>query len=94
MIEPPGQFRRVAVFEIDDGVLVAVEQPGVKKRARSMDYRLINDLPVGMDSLSVKPRKDRRGRNPVETISVITDFDLAHPNPRWIPHLEPGRLAP
>jgi hypothetical protein len=36
MIEPPGQFRRVAVFEIDDGVLVAVEQPGVKQRARAM----------------------------------------------------------
>src|SRR5262249_535393 len=30
MIEPPSQSRRTAVFEIDDGVLVSVEDPFIK----------------------------------------------------------------
>jgi hypothetical protein len=60
VIEPPGQFWRVAVFEIDYGVLIAVEQPGVKQRARAMNHRLINDLPIWMDPFPVKLRKDSR----------------------------------
>ena len=34
MVEPPGQLRRVGIFEIDDGVLVAVEDT-VFERLRS-----------------------------------------------------------
>jgi hypothetical protein len=61
MIEPPGQFRRRTVFEIHDGVFIAIEIAVIKQGSGAMHHRLKNLFPVGVNILAVKPPEDGGG---------------------------------
>src|SRR5215469_2673209 len=68
VIEPPGDFGRTGVLEIDDGVFVAVKLPLVKESAGAMQQSGELEIDVIADSLPVKTRKQRRRRGAVKTL--------------------------
>ena len=73
MIEPPRQFFRSGVFEIDDGILVGVKHREVKQVAGSVQKSGVIDFGFGMDTFFVEARKSRCGSDPVEAVTVIQE---------------------
>jgi hypothetical protein len=51
VIEPPGDFGRTGILEIDDGILVAVELLLVEKSARAMQQAGVDEVDIAADSL-------------------------------------------
>src|SRR5580700_10681358 len=76
MVEPPGDFRRRGIFEIDDGVFVAIEMRFVKQRSRPMHKSGEDKLGILANALAIKTGKDGGGRRAVETFVVIEDSDF------------------
>src|ERR1700757_4231810 len=78
MIEPPGDFWRIGIFEIDDGVFVAVKQPlfpgvlGLVGHAAEVEFGL------GIETFPVKAVKKRCGSSAIETAIMETESDLGH----------------
>ncbi len=76
MIEPPGHPRRTGILEIDNGVLIAVEQPvrellpGLMRHARKLELR------AGVDPLAKKAVEDRRRGRSVEAAVVKTQTNF------------------
>ena len=54
VIEPPGDFGRTGVLEIDDGILVAVELRLVEKSARTMQQAGVNEIHIAADAFPVE----------------------------------------
>ena len=83
MIEPPGEQRRAGIFEIDDGVFVAVEVPSSNGCGGLVSHSGIEKFRVGVDPFAIKARKDCRGAGSVETFIVETDanFHRNRPHP-------------
>src|SRR5579872_2198395 len=75
MIEPPRDFRRTGVLEVDDGVLVAIELLIIKQRTRAVDETGENEVGVLADTLAVEARKQRGGGSPVKALVVIENPD-------------------
>src|SRR5688572_28489395 len=71
VVKPPGKPLVGTVFEIDDGIFIAVKQLAVKCVARAMHRRRVGNVSLGAKVGAVKFCKDRGGRNAVETIAVI-----------------------
>jgi len=59
MIEPPGDFGRRRVFEIDNRVLVAREIGFVKQRAGAMQKAGELEVNIAPDSFAVEAGKQR-----------------------------------
>jgi hypothetical protein len=59
MIEPPGDFGRRGVFEVDNCVLVAGELRLVKESACAMDKAVILIAGAVVDALAVEAREER-----------------------------------
>ena len=78
MIEPPSEFLRRGVFEIDDGILIAVKHRHVEEIPGPMKQTFVLDFRVGMNSFFVESRKGCGRRDPVKTMTVIkqTKFHL------------------
>ena len=70
MVEPPGDARRGAVLEIDDGVFVAGEFALVKERAGAMHQAVV------LVALAVEARKERGRAGSIEAFVVIEDANL------------------
>jgi hypothetical protein len=77
VVEPPGDFWRGGVFEVDDSVLVAAELGLVKQRAGAMDEAAVLVAGTWGDALAMKAREQRRGTGSVKAFVVIED-----PNPQ------------
>ena len=73
MVEPPGDFGRTGVLEVDDGIFVTVEVPLVEERARPMQQAGELELRIVPNALAVEAREQRSGRGPVKTLVVIKD---------------------
>src|ERR1043165_6894198 len=71
MIEPPRQFFRRRVFEVDNGVLVRVKHREVKQVARPVQQARVFDLRFGMDAFFVEACEGSRLSYTVEAVPVI-----------------------
>src|SRR5207249_4106514 len=61
MIEPPSDLRGSGVFEINDGIFVAIELSLIEKRAGAVHQAAKAKLDVFADALAVKAGKQSRG---------------------------------
>lgn len=84
MVEPPGDFARTRIFEIDDGVFVAIKIGFVEERAGAVQQARVYKINVVADALSVKARKKRSRRCAVKTPIVVENL-----NPQALP-FSPG----
>src|SRR3954453_3674126 len=73
VIEPPCDLGRTGVFEVDDGVLVAVELLLVEQRAGSMNQSGEFEFDVAANALAIKAGKQRGRRGSVETLIMVKD---------------------
>src|SRR3954452_7354628 len=76
MIEPPRNFLRRGVFEVEDGIFVAIKIFFVEQSAGTMHEARVAELHVAFHALSIEPRKDSRRTSAVETLIVIEDPNL------------------
>ena len=76
VIEPPGDFGRGRVLEVDDRVLVAGEVGLAEEGAGAVDEAAVFVLGVGTDALVVESAEERGRAGTVETLVVIEDPDL------------------
>jgi len=78
MVEPPGHFRRIGKFEIDNYVFVAVEEarfPGLRgavRHSRKAKFRVL------VKTLAVKSVKESGGSGAIKTAIVKAEPDLGH----------------
>ena len=75
MVEPPGNFGRTRVLEINDGILVAIKFGFIKKRSGAMQQSAENELRIFANALLIKTRKQGGRAGPIEALVVIKDFD-------------------
>ena len=73
VIEPPGDFGRTGILEIDDGILVAVELLLVEKSAGTMQQAGVNEVHIAADSFPVETAEQGGRASPVKTFVVIKD---------------------
>lgn len=71
MIEPPGNRRRGAIFEIDNRVLIAGKVLLVEQRSRAVDQSAEFIFRVRRDAFAMKACKQRGGTGPIETLIMI-----------------------
>ncbi len=92
MVEPPRNLRRTGVFEVDDGVLVAVEVGLIKERPRAMQQAGEDKLSVFADALAIKAGEQRGGGSSVETLVVVEDSELSINSP-FTQNFPPAQLG-
>src|SRR5580704_13957193 len=87
MVEPPGEQRRAGIFEVHNGVFVAVENAVLEGLRGFVGHPRVHKLGVGMDALAVKTRKNRGRGSSVEALIVKTKANLHFrlPSPRIVP---------
>ena len=73
MIEPPRKVRIIRVFEIDNGVFVAVEQAVFEDLAGPVRHAGITKFRVGIDGSADKTAEKCSRRRAVEAVIVIED---------------------
>ncbi len=88
MVKPPGHARRARVFEIDDGVFIAVEQGFREGMPRLVRHPREMKLRARPDALPKKAVEDRRRRRAVEAsvVKAQSNFDRVRHSP---PSLHP-----
>ena len=59
MVEPPGDFGRGGVFEVDDSILVAGEFTFVKQSSSAVDQAVVFVNGVGRDALAMEAGEQR-----------------------------------
>jgi hypothetical protein len=88
VVEPPGNFGRTGILEIDDGVLVAVELILIEQSAGSVDQAGEFEIGVAANAFAIKAGKQRGRGSSVKTFVVIED-----PNSQGMPQ-SPNRFPP
>jgi hypothetical protein len=76
MVEPPSDFGRTGVLEIDDGIFVAVEMRFIKERSRAMQQAGEDEGGVLANALPIKTREERGGASSVETLVVVENSNF------------------
>src|SRR5450756_1760586 len=71
MIEPPGQLWVAGVFEVHDGVFVAIEQRRIEKLRRRVGHARIAELRIRVDRARDESAEVGSRRRPVKTVIVI-----------------------
>src|SRR3954453_9894683 len=71
VIEPPGEPGVAAIFEIDNGIFVAIEEAGVEHLRRFMRHPGVAELRVGMDRSGNEAAEESSRGCPVKTVIVI-----------------------
>src|SRR5262245_49759949 len=71
VIEPPCESRAAAVFEIDNGVFIAIEKLGSKRLVGAMGHAGIAELCARMNYARDEAAEVRRGGCAIETVVVI-----------------------
>ena len=75
-IEPPGNFRGRAIFEIDDCVLIAGEVSVVEKRASAVQQTQVCKLDLVANTLAVEAGKEGGGAGSVKALVVIENANV------------------
>jgi hypothetical protein len=70
------RHRRAGVFEIDDGILFAVEIGFVKKTSGAMQQAGKNEAGVFTDAVAIEAGEERGGAGSVETLVVVKNSDF------------------
>jgi hypothetical protein len=70
MIEPPGYFRRIRIFEIDNDVFVAVKEAGLPWRHSAMGHARKMKFRGGVEALAIKAIEQGRRRSSVKAAIV------------------------
>src|ERR1051325_8136825 len=78
VIEPPRQTRIAGVFEIHDGILVAIKQTVLKELGGLMGHAGVVEFGIGMERAADKAAEKCRRRGAVETMIVIENSNV-HP---------------
>jgi len=73
MIEPPGDFGRSRIFEVDDGIFVAGKITLIEERSGSMHQTAVFVLGTSRDALAMEARKQGGRAGSVKTFVVIED---------------------
>jgi hypothetical protein len=83
VIEPPGDFGRTGILEIDNGILVAIELVFVEERAGAMQQAGVNEFHIAANAFAVETREQRSRGSAVKTFVVIKDphSQIRLPNP-------------
>src|SRR5579862_2700869 len=76
MVEPPGQSRRTRIFEINDGIHIAIKDAVLERLRSLMGHSGVRELRKRLDSLPIKAGKDRGGGSAIETFVVKTNANL------------------
>src|SRR5579875_1086945 len=71
MIEPPGEARVAGVFEIDDGVFVAIEKGGIEALGCLVNHTGIKEFGVRVDRARDKAAEEGSRGRAIETVVVI-----------------------
>ena len=71
MIEPPGEARVVGIFEIHDGVFVAVEQLRSEYLLGPVRHACIAELRIRVNRARDETAEERSRRCPVKTMVVV-----------------------
>lgn len=73
MVEPPCNFGRTGIFEIDNCVFVAVEMGFVKKRSRAVQEAGEEEVGVFANALAIEAGEQCGGASSIETLVVVED---------------------
>jgi hypothetical protein len=73
MVKPPGNFGGAGVFEVDDGVFLAVELPFVEQGSGTVDQAGKSKIGIATNPFTVEAGKQRGGGGSVKTFVVIED---------------------
>jgi len=76
MVEPPGDFGRTGVLEIDDGVFVAIEMGFIEERSRAMQQAGEDEGGVFANALAIKTGEECGGGSTIETLVVVENSDF------------------
>ena len=71
MIEPPGEIGVSRIFEIDNGVDIAVEKPVFEKLVGPVSEACVEELSVGIELTSEEASHIRRGRRSIKAVVMI-----------------------
>jgi len=90
VIEPPGDFRRCGVLEVDNRVLVTRKFALVKERPGTMNQPVIFVPGLAVDALAVEAREKGCRASPIETLIVVKH---ANPQNAQLLALESGKTG-
>src|SRR4051794_41932045 len=76
MIEPPGDLLGAGVFEVHDGILVAIELGLIEESAGAVNQAAELESHILADTLAVEAREESGGTGAVETLVVKKYPDL------------------
>ena len=71
MVEPPSNFGRTGILEINDSVFVAVEMGFVKKRSRAVQQAGEEEVGVFANALAIEAGEECGGASSIETLVVV-----------------------
>jgi hypothetical protein len=80
MIEPPGDFGGGGIFEIDDGVFVAIKLLLVKQRPGAMKQSGEDESGVAANALPIEAGKQGRRASPIKAFVVIENPNFQSPS--------------
>ena len=81
VIEPPGDFGRRRIFEVDDRVFIAREFAFVEERSGAMHQPVIPVACVWRNALAMKSREQGGRASSVKTLVVIEDANSQNVDP-------------
>jgi hypothetical protein len=67
MVKPPRKPIGTRILEINNHVFVSIEKPCIKQLASAVHHPAIPKLRVGVDTLAVEARENRRRADSVKT---------------------------
>ena len=71
MVEPPRDFRRTGIFEVNDGVLITVKFFFVEQGAGAVHQSGKDEFSIAANALAIETREQGGGGSSVETLIVI-----------------------
>src|SRR5580700_6942224 len=73
MIEPPGQPIGAGIFEIKNGVFIAIKQAFIEELSGAMHQTLVDELRLRVHTGLVYACKQRRGAGSIKALIVKTN---------------------
>jgi len=81
MVEPPGYFWRVGIFEINDRIFIAIEDAILPRRHSPVGHAAKSEFSVLIEALTVKAVKQRSRSRAVKTSIVEAKPCASHDEP-------------
>src|SRR5262249_54053622 len=78
VVEPPRDARRARVFEIHDGILIAVEQPVFPGLRRTVRHPRELEFRLGIEVLAIETVKKRCRSHAIKATVVEAETDPGH----------------